>query len=174
VRRIGVAAGHKKLAANHKSLSQGGSIQNAVKGASPEQKAVPVEQMSRARQTLAEKMSSAQQALPKDARWAYANQLEKWFLSKGISMDVVAKERMSDFDKKYSPLSKYPYPHLVFFGHLSKATVFQLASTGVLKNAAALGFKGVDFFDKGSEGHWFYDVSKGAPRCDVNHRLCLD
>jgi hypothetical protein len=142
------------------------------KAASTEQKAVPVEQMSRARRTLAEKMSSAQQALPKDARWAYANQLEKWFLSEGISMDVSAQDKPYSVD---SPINKYPFPHLVFFGYLSKAMVFQIAGEGqALKNAAALGFKGVHFFDKGNNGHWFYDVSKGPPRCDVKYRLCLD
>ena len=106
-----------------------------------------------------------------DARRAYARQLEKWFLSKGISMDVFTKEELSDFDKQ-NGLEKYnTYPQLVFFGYLSKATVFQIAGK-LLKNADALGFKGVNFKTVG-DGRYFYDLSKGVPRCDQTYRNCL-
>lgn len=106
-----------------------------------------------------------------DARRAYARQLEKWFLSKGISMDVFTKEELSDFDKQ-NGLEKYnTYPQLVFFGYLSKATVFHIAGK-LLKYAEALGFKGVNFHTVG-DGRYFYDLSKGVPRCDQTYRNCL-
>jgi hypothetical protein len=102
-----------------------------------------------------------------NARWAYAKQLEKWFLSNGISIDVLVRSPALN--------SKYPGPYLMFSGYLSKAMVFQLASKGaLLKNAAALGFKGVDFYDKGGDEHYLFDVSNGLPRCDVFQGLCLD
>lgn len=41
------------------------------------------------------------------------------------------------------------------------------------ENAAAAGFKGVEFMSKGS-GSWFYDVSgPQLPQCDVFKRLCF-
>ena len=67
------------------------------------------------------------------------------------------------------------YPRLVFTGYLSDSLVFQIAGKGeVLKNAAALGFAGVQFISQGEGGVWLYDVSGATlPRCDVSGRGCL-
>ena len=113
--------------------------------------------------------------LARGLRAAYANQLRRSFLSNGVSMHVSTYEKndkkLEDAFTEYRKL----YPRLVFTGYLSDSLVFQIARKGeVLKNAAALGFAGVQFISQGEGGVWLYDVSGATlPRCDVSGRVCL-
>ena len=45
----------------------------------------------------------------------------------------------------------------------------------VLQRAKDLGFKSVDFFDRGPDSHYQFVLSKSAPlpKCATYHRLCL-
>lgn len=98
----------------------------------------------------------------------YRTRLEHAFLESGISANVVIQTKhstpgMRDFGR---------YPELIIWAYLSKAMVFQLITQGkILDNAKQAGFEMVDFFDKGNEGHWFFDLTK-AGNCDVYNRLC--
>ena len=109
-----------------------------------------------------------------NSRYAYARQLERLFLSNGISMTVNAwEEAPKDWREKHEK-QKHLYPRLVIFGNQSRPLVFQVASNGVLKYAQALGFKSVFFWGTDGGDLILYDVSGAAlPRCDVNSRLCL-
>ena len=108
------------------------------------------------------------------ARAQYADAIRRMFLSNGISMDVFWPEQ---YDKKSldNPAFRHLYPRLYIFGYLNNAFVYQATTTGkVLENAKAVGFKGVEFYSKGSDGMWLFDVSGASlPRCDVGKRLCL-
>ncbi len=126
------------------------------KGASVEQNAEPIEKTP-------------------NSRLAYARELRRWFLSNGVSMSVFTFEKNDKRLDGASTKHRELYPRLVFFGNLSDSLVFQISGKGeVLKNAAALGFAGVQFNSLGAGGIWLYDVSGATlPPCDVTGRVCL-
>lgn len=106
-------------------------------------------------------------------RSAYANSLEKVFLKTGVDATVMSTEKK---DGPAAPGSAKEYPRIIIWAYMGKPFVYQMISqTEVLKTAQSLGFKVVDFWDKGAGGHWFYDVSgTEVPRCDTNRGLCRD
>jgi hypothetical protein len=69
-----------------------------------------------------------------------------------------------------------PSPTLMFFGHFTKEFVARALTSGaILHRAKQLGFKSVDFFDRGPEGHYQFVLSRSAPlpKCAAYQRLCL-
>lgn len=130
-------------AIKNRSGSKKGAIKNSVE--TPRKKAiVPV---SRAEE---------------EARWAYAKNLERVFLSSGVNTDVFTREPGST--------------ELILFGYMNKAIVYKLITEGmILVRAKELGFKKVQFRDKVANGAWFFDLSKPGPppQCDIVRRLCI-
>jgi len=104
-------------------------------------------------------------------RAGLAISFQRTYLSNGFDMSVMAQEKPiaagGDAFKQW--------PRLVFFGWQGQSLVYTAVTDGnVLAQAKAAGFKGVEFFDKGRNGRWFFDVSgPDLPRCDVMKRLCL-
>jgi hypothetical protein len=69
-----------------------------------------------------------------------------------------------------------PTPTLMFVGSLSRDFVQRAVTTGaVLERARALGFRSVDFFDRGPDSHYQFVLSKTGPlpKCAAYNRLCL-
>jgi hypothetical protein len=98
-------------------------------------------------------------------RLVYAQGLEKILVSNGIGVSVMVYEGQIGTS-----------PTLMFFGHFSKEFVARsLTSGAVLQRAKELGFKSVDFFDRGPDGHYQFVLSKSAPlpKCAAYQRLCL-
>jgi hypothetical protein len=98
-------------------------------------------------------------------RRVYAQGLEKILVSNGMGVSVMVYEGQVGTS-----------PTLMFFGHFTKEFVARALTSGaVLKRAKELGFKSVDFFDRGPEGHYQFVVSKTAPlpKCAAYQRLCL-
>lgn len=100
-------------------------------------------------------------------RVAYARKWEQLLLSNGHSTDVHAIE---DGDENFGQT-----PVLMFFGHFSKALVYQLVSAGgILQAAKKLDFKTVTFFDKGPDGLYTFDIrGSQLPRCSQHNRVCI-
>lgn len=104
------------------------------------------------------------------ARLNFVAALQRAFLKNGMDFEVgLLETRASVHD------TRGLYPRLTIFGFINAPIVYQLSTEGgVLKNAQALGFHGVEYSSKGSAGRWLYDISgKTIPRCDINQRLCL-
>jgi len=98
----------------------------------------------------------------------YRARLERVFLQSGMSADVFVEAAKSG--KAGSDFRRYP--ELIIWTYLTKAMVFKLITESkLLDGAKEAGFKMVDFWDKGNEGHWFYDLTQSGS-CDVNKRLC--
>ena len=98
-------------------------------------------------------------------RRVYAQGLEKILVSNGMVVSVMVYEGQVGTS-----------PTLMFFGHFTKEFVARSLTNGaVLQRAKELGFKSVDFFDRGPEGHYQFVVSKTAPlpKCAAYQRLCL-
>src|SRR5262245_57611731 len=80
----------------------------------------------------------------RNERLVYAQGLERILRNNGVSASVTVDE-----DGKGGPT-----PALRFFGHFSPAFVHRAMTDGaVLERARALGFRTVDFFDRGPEGN---------------------
>ena len=106
-------------------------------------------------------LAKPMEAPPASGREVYRADLERAFLSNGVNANVFLLEKTST---------------LQLWLLLDRASVFKLITEGnILEKAKTLGFKKVDFWDKGDEGHWIFDLSKPGPppQCDVMHRLCL-
>jgi len=103
------------------------------------------------------------------SQWAAA--IERHFLANGLSIRVWshdAKPRNQGAD----PLQRYP--RLVLFGYFNDSVVYQIATTlKLFQQARKLGFAGVEFFGKGSNGGYWYDISKQDYGCDIKRRLCI-
>jgi hypothetical protein len=98
-------------------------------------------------------------------RQAYAQGLEKILVSNGVSVGVLVYEGQAG-----------PTPTLMFIGSLSRDFVQRAVTTGaVLDRARALGFRSVDFFDRGPDSHYQFVLSKTGPlpKCAAYNRLCL-
>jgi hypothetical protein len=108
---------------------------------------------------------SARERFLRSERQAYARGLERIMVSNGVSANVLVYEGQVE-----------PTPMLMFFGHFSKEFVHRALTRGaVLERARELGFRSVDFFDRGPDGHFQFLVSKSEPlpRCAADNRLCL-
>lgn len=102
---------------------------------------------------------------PRQERQVYAQGLEKILLSNGVNVSVLVYEGKAD-----------PTPTLMFVGHFSREFVERAVTNGaVLERAKALGFKSVDFFDRGPDAHYQFVLSATAPlpKCAAYNRLCL-
>ncbi len=100
-----------------------------------------------------------------DERRVYAQGLEKILIANGVSVSVLVYD---------GPVA--PTPTLIFLGHFSKDFVSRALTNGaVLARAKELGFKSVDFFDRGPDGHYQFVLSQTAPlpKCAAYQRLCL-
>jgi hypothetical protein len=98
-------------------------------------------------------------------RQVYAKGLEKILVSNGMSVGVLVYEGQAG-----------PTPTLMFVGSLSRDFVQRAVTTGaVLERARALGFRSVDFFDRGPDSHYQFVLSKTGPlpKCAAYNRLCL-
>lgn len=103
--------------------------------------------------------------LQRDRRRVYAQGLERILVSNGINVSVTVYEGQVA-----------PTPTLMFLGHFSEEFVSKALTTGaVLKRARDLGFRSVDFFERGPEGHYQFMLSQTAPlpECAAYQRLCL-
>lgn len=101
----------------------------------------------------------------RNERLVYAQGLERIMLSNGVNVGVAVYEGKAD-----------PTPTLMFVGHFSREFVERAVTNGaVLQRAKELGFKSVDFFDRGPDGHYQFVLSTTAPlpKCAAYNRLCL-
>jgi hypothetical protein len=102
----------------------------------------------------------------RNERLIYAQGLEKILVANGVGASV-----MVDEDGQGGPT-----PALMFFGQFSHSFIQRALTDGaVLERARALGFKSVDFFDRGPEGNFVFRLSKTGPlpKCEAHNRLCL-
>jgi hypothetical protein len=95
-----------------------------------------------------------------DQRRAYADALERRFLSSGTSADVVARE-------DFMPVT------LIIAGYFTKASAYQLfTQSNIMLEAKQIGFGRVTFQNTGPEGSYVFDLIGGIPFCDSSARLC--
>jgi hypothetical protein len=107
----------------------------------------------------------APEQMQRQERRVYAQGLEKILTSNGLSVSVMVYEGQVG-----------PSPTLMFFGHFTKEFVARALTSGaILHRSKELGFKSVDFFDRGPEGHYQFVLSRSAPlpKCAAYQRLCL-
>jgi hypothetical protein len=99
-------------------------------------------------------------------RLVYARGLERIMVSNGMPASVRVHE-----DGKAGPT-----PALMFHGQFSDTFVRRAVSEGeVLERARALGFRSVEFIDRGPGGNYVFELSKSGPlpKCAAHNRLCL-
>lgn len=84
------------------------------------------------------------------------SRLDHAFLSAGVDIQVIPEAKTKN---------------LVLFGYIDRLTVYQIATAlPVLREAKASGFASVEFYDKGGNGSWKFDLSK-TPWCSRD--LCF-
>jgi hypothetical protein len=109
--------------------------------------------------------AAARDEVLRQERRDYARGLERILVSHGMSVGVVVYEGPAG-----------PAPTLMFVGSLSREFVQMTVTKGaVLERARTLGFRSVDFFDRGPDSHYQFVLSKTQPlpRCAAYNRLCL-
>jgi hypothetical protein len=95
-----------------------------------------------------------------DSRRAYADALERQFLSSGTSADVFVRE-------DFMPVT------LIIAGYFTKASAYQLfTQSKIMLEAKQVGFGRVTFQNIGPEGSYVFDLIGGLPLCDSTARLC--
>lgn len=95
-----------------------------------------------------------------DQRRAYADALERQFLSSGTSADVFVRE-------DFMPVT------LIIAGYFTKASAYQLfTQSRIMLEAKQAGFGRVAFQNIGPEGSYVFDLIGGIPLCDSTARLC--
>lgn len=102
----------------------------------------------------------------RNERLIYAQGLERILITNGIAASVRVHEEGQ----------AGPVPALMFFGHFSHTFVHRAVTDGaVLEKARALGFRSVEFIDRGPGGNYLFEVSKTGPlpKCAAYNRLCL-
>jgi hypothetical protein len=107
----------------------------------------------------------ASEQVLRQERQNYARGLEKILISHNMGVGVVVYEGAAE-----------PTPTLMFVGSLSRDFVQLTVTKGaVLERARALGFRSVDFFDRGPDSHYQFVLSKTGPlpKCAAHKRLCL-
>jgi hypothetical protein len=101
----------------------------------------------------------------RNERLVYAQGLERILLSNGMPASVRVHE-----DGQAGPT-----PALMFFGHFSPGFVQRAVTDGaVLERARALGFRSVEFIDRGPGGNYLFELPKTGPlpKCAAHNRLC--
>jgi hypothetical protein len=99
-------------------------------------------------------------------RLIYAQGLERILLGKGMAATVRVHEEGR----------AGPVPALMFFGQFSHSFVHRAVTDGaVLERARALGFRSVEFIDRGPGGNYLFELSRTGPlpKCAAYKRLCL-
>jgi hypothetical protein len=99
-------------------------------------------------------------------RLIYAQGLEKILLANRMAASVRVHEEGQPG----------PTPALMFFGSFSQSFVRRAVTDGaVLERARALGFRSVEFIDRGPSGNYVFELSKTGPlpKCAAYNRLCL-
>jgi hypothetical protein len=102
----------------------------------------------------------------RNERLTYAQGLERILLTNGMPASVRVHE-----DGQAGPV-----PALMFFGSFSQAFVQRAVTDGaVLERARALGFRSVEFIDRGPGGNYLFELSRAGPlpKCAAYNRLCL-
>jgi len=102
----------------------------------------------------------------RNERLIYAQGLERILITNGMPSSVRVHEEGQ----------AGPVPALMFFGQFSQAFVRRAVTDGaVLEKARALGFRSVEFIDRGPGGNYLFELSRtGAlPKCAAHSRLCL-
>jgi hypothetical protein len=102
----------------------------------------------------------------RNERLLYAQGLERILLTNSMPASVRVHE-----DGQAGPT-----PALMFFGHFSHSFVHRAVTDGaVLERARALGFRSVEFIDRGPGGNYLFALSKTdpLPKCAAYNRLCL-
>jgi hypothetical protein len=102
----------------------------------------------------------------RNERLIYAQGLEKILLTNGMAASVRVHEEGQ----------AGPTPALMFFGHFSQSFVRRAVTEGaVLERARGLGFRSVDFIDRGPGGNYLFELPKTGPlpKCAAYKRVCL-
>ena len=102
----------------------------------------------------------------RNARLVYAQGLERILLTNGMPASVRVHEEGQ----------AGPVPALMFFGQFSQAFVHRAVTEGaVLERARALGFRSVEFIDRGPSGNYLFELTRTGPlpKCAAYNRLCL-
>lgn len=109
----------------------------------------------------------------RESRMRFAANLRRNFLENGLPFLVLPEEKL-DPKSVIRDVPKH-FPKLSIMGYFNDATVYQLAGKAeILSNAAALGFKAVDFFSQAGNGRYFFEIiDEKVPRCDISKRVCF-
>ena len=102
----------------------------------------------------------------RNERLVYAQGLERILVSNGMAASVRVHEEGQ----------AGPIPALMFFGQFSHAFVHRAVTEGaVLERARALGFRSVEFIDRGPGGNYLFELTRTGPlpKCAAYNRLCL-
>ncbi len=102
----------------------------------------------------------------RNERLIYAQGLERILVGNGMAASVRVHE-----DGQAGPV-----PALMFFGHFAQSFVRRAVTDGaVLERARTLGFRSVEFIDRGPGGNFLFELSRTGPlpRCAAHNRLCL-
>jgi hypothetical protein len=102
----------------------------------------------------------------RNERLVYAQGLERILLGNGMAASVRVHEEGQ----------AGPVPALMFFGQFSHAFVHRAVTEGaVLERARALGFRSVEFIDRGPSGNYMFELPRTGPlpKCAAHNRLCL-
>ena len=102
----------------------------------------------------------------RNERLVYAQGLERILLTNGMPASVRVHEEGQ----------AGPVPALMFFGQFSQAFVHRAVTEGaVLERARALGFRSVEFIDRGPGGNYLFELARTGPlpKCAAYNRLCL-
>ena len=102
----------------------------------------------------------------RNERLVYAQGLERILLTNGMPASVRVHEEGQ----------AGPVPALMFFGQFSHAFVHRAVTEGaVLERARALGFRSVEFIDRGPGGNYLFELTRTGPlpKCAAYNRLCL-
>jgi hypothetical protein len=107
-----------------------------------------------------------------EARGIYAAQLRRFFLSNGLSIEVLWYERPDPKSMVKQPAKLFP--QLMIWGYIDDAFVYQMITQGdALAIAKSAGFDSLQFWSKAQGGYWTYDLSGAAiPQCDIYKRVC--
>ena len=89
----------------------------------------------------------------REAHLSYRAQLEGALVQNGSIAGVFVEETGNQ--------GSGAYPKLVVWTALDEAKIYQLISEAkILDGARRAGFRTVQFTDKGSDGHWFFNLTK--------------
>jgi hypothetical protein len=111
----------------------------------------------------------AMSASPKTAsgRSAFAMRLSASLLGGGYSLRVLSQETATGGEDAQR------FPKLLIAGAFDEAFVFKMITTWMfLEPAMKSGFRSIDILSILGQRHFIYDLSAGAPSCDVSGRVC--